>query len=494
LTETAAMDGSAAWMIFAAAATVLLAVVVASLPKLFSSGEKTKPRQPLPPGSFGLPIVGQTLSYLRALRANIGENWFRRWVAAYGPVSRLSFFGCPTAMLVGASGNKFIFASDAITPKNSSSLSRMVGERTIRDVVGDEHRRVRAMMMPFLRPDACKRYVAAMDAEVRRHLDAEWRGRAAVAVMPSMKDLTFDVMSTVLFGLVRDGGDGDAVRRELSTEFQQLVRGMFVVPLNLPFSSFRKCLAASRRGRRAVAGVIQERRAKLERGESSPADDVVTNMVAEGLPDEEIIDNVMFLMLAAHDTTAALLTFLIRHLDGNRDAYDKVVQEQEEIARCKEPGETLSWEDLSKMRYTWAAALETLRLVPPVLNVLRKTMDDVEFAGYRIPKGWQVLQPMSITQLDPAVFPEPDRFDPVRFENASAIPPFSFIPFGGGARICPGNEFARVETLVAVHYIVTRFKWKLAADCDGSYARFPLPYPSQGFLIDIEPMRQQTNA
>ncbi|TVU04362.1 hypothetical protein EJB05_50073, partial [Eragrostis curvula] len=473
------MDASASWLMLAAAVTILAAVITS----FFSAGGTAEKTKPVPPGSFGLPVIGQTLSYLRALRSNTVDDWLRRWVAAYGPVSRLSFFGRPAAILVGAAGNKFIFSTEAMPPKNSASLSRMIGERTIRDVVGDEHRRVRAMMMPFLLPDACKRYVAAMDAEVRRHLDAEWRGRATVAVMPSMKDLTFDIMCTVIFCLGRG-----AVRRELSTEFQQLASGASTVPLNLPFSKFGKCLAASRRGRRAVTGVIQERQAKLERGQSSPADDVVTHMIAEGLPDEEIIDNVMFLMLAAHDTTAALITFLIRHLDANRDSYDKVVQEQEEIARCKEPGEALSWEDLGKMRYTWAAALETLRLVPPVPTMLRKTTDNVEFGGYRIPKGWQVVQPMSTTHHDPAIFPEPaNRFDPTRFENSSAIPPFYFIPFGGGARVCPGNDFARVETLVTVHYIVTGFKWKLAAGCDGSYARFPLPYPSQGLLIDIEP-------
>ncbi|RLN05556.1 hypothetical protein C2845_PM13G07220 [Panicum miliaceum] len=62
------------------------------------------------------------------------------------------------------------------------------------------------------------------------------------------------------------------------------------------------------------------------------------------------------------------------------------------------------------------------------------------------------------------------------------------VAFGGGARACPGNDFARVETLVAMHYIVTRFRWKLAAGCDGGFSRSPLPYPSQGLLIDVQPV------
>ena len=167
---------------------------------------------------------------------------------------------------------------------------------------------------------------------------------------------------------------------------------------------------------------------------------------------------------------------------------DGIRSEQEEIARSKAPGEALSWEDLVRMRYTWAAAMETLRMVPPVFSMMRKTVADVEYGGYLIPEGWQVIHAANMTQWDPAIFPEPGRFDPARFEDPSAIPPYSFVPFGCGTRICPGNEFAKVETLVAVHHIVTQFRWKLAAGCDGSFSRSPLPYPSQGLLIDIEPI------
>ncbi|CAN6371503.1 unnamed protein product [Urochloa humidicola] len=118
-------------------------------------------------------------------------------------------------------------------------------------------------------------------------------------------------------------------------------------------------------------------------------------MLAGELPDEEIADNVIFLMIAAHDTTAALITFLLRHLDANTDAYVKVLQEQEEIARGKVPGEALTWEDLSRMKYTWAAATETLRLVPTSFSILRKAVDDIEHGGYLIPKGWSVMNAMT---------------------------------------------------------------------------------------------------
>ncbi|KQK21248.1 cytochrome P450 716B1 [Brachypodium distachyon] len=473
------MDAS----VLAALAALILASIFL-LSKQRSSAREDHRRQQLPPGSLGLPVIGQTLGFLNALRSNTAEAWLRQRAATHGPVSRFSFLGVPTVLIVGPSANKFFFSSPGLTAKTTMAANRMVGKRNIRELTGSDHRRVRAMFVKFLKLDAVRGYVASIDDEVRHHLSTEWRGHATVAVMPSMKSLTFDIMCTAIFGL--DRGAHAAVRQKLSVEFQQLVRGTLSVPLNLPFTTFRKCLAASRRGRQTVARIMEEKRAKLERGEISPSDDLMTHMLSEGVADEDIIDNVIFMMLAAHDTTAILLTFLIRHLDNNRDVYTRVVAEQEEVARSKAPGESLTWDDLGKMRYTWAVAMETLRLVPPVFSNTRRVVDDVEFNGHLIPKGWQVMSAVNLTQWDPAIFPDPDKLDPTRFE--SPLPPYSFVAFGGGARVCPGNEFARVEALVAMHYIVTGFRWKLAAGCDGSFSRYPMPSPAQGLLIDIEPI------
>lgn len=89
--------------------------------------------------------------------------------------------------------------------------------------------------------------------------------------------------------------------------------------------------------------------------------------------------------------------------------------------------------------------------------------------------------------MDKSLFPEPSKFEPSRFENqaASTTLPYCFIPFGAGARICPGYDLARIETLVAIHYLVTRFTWKLCAD--NGFRRNPALEPTQGLPIQIWP-------
>ncbi|PUZ72268.1 hypothetical protein GQ55_2G380400 [Panicum hallii var. hallii] len=476
------------------AASIAVALLAAFLTPLIVYWLTTRTRKPLPanlpPGSLGLPVIGQSLGLLRAMRSNTGERWLRDWVDRYGPVSKLSLFGAPTVFVTGPAANKLVFGSDALAPKQPRCLPLILGRRNILELVGDDYRRVRGAMMQFLKPDMLRRYVGTIDAEVTRHLDAEWAGRRAVTVLPLMKLLTFDIIATLLFGLERG-----AVRERLAAAFADMLEGMWSVPLDLPFTAFRKSLRASARARRVLEATLREKRARLERGESSPANDLVSCLaslrVDEGgggkqlLTDEEIVDNAMVVLVAGHDTSSVLMTFMIRHLAGDPATLSAMVQEHEEIAKNKADGEALTWEDLHSMRLTWRVALETLRMIPPIFGSFRRALEDIELDGYVIPKGWQVFWASSVTHMDPGIFKDPEKFDPSRFEGQA--PPYSFVAFGGGQRLCAGIEFARVETLVTMHHLVRRFRWRLCSK-ENTFVRDPMPSPLHGLPIELEHM------
>ncbi|CAL5086408.1 unnamed protein product [Urochloa decumbens] len=475
------------------AAAIAVALLAAFLTPLLFYLLATRAKNPLPanlpPGSLGLPVIGHSLGLLRAMRSNTGERWLRDRVARYGAVSKLSLFGAPTVFVTGAAANKLVFGSDALAPKQPRCLPLILGRRNILELAGDDWRRVRGAMMQFLKPDTLRRYVGAIDAEVTRHLDAEWSApagrRKTVAVLPLMKLLTFDIIATLLFGLERG-----AVRERLAAAFADMLEGMWSVPLDLPFTTFRKSLRASARARRVLEATLREKKARLERGESSPADDLVTCLASlrgddgkQLLTDEEIVDNAMVVLVAGHDTSSVLMTFMIRHLADDPDTLAAMVQEHEEIARNKAEGEALTWEDLQSMRFTWRVALETLRMIPPIFGSFRRALEDIEFDGYVIPKGWQVFWASSVTHMDPGVFKDPEKFDPSRFEIPA--PPYSFVAFGGGQRLCAGIEFARVETLVTMHHLIRRFRWKLCSR-ENTFVRDPMPSPLHGLPIELE--------
>lgn len=132
--------------------------------------------------------------------------------------------------------------------------------------------------------------------------------------------------------------------------------------------------------------------------------------------------------------------------------------------------------------------METLRMVPPVFGGFRKTLKDIEYGGFIIPKGWQIFWATRMTHMDGGIFEEPSKFDPTRFENQASVPSYCFIPFGGGPRICPGYEFAKIETLVAIHNLVTRFTWKLCCN-DNGFSWVPAPVPPKGLPIEIMPKK-----
>ncbi|KAK1680131.1 hypothetical protein QYE76_040979 [Lolium multiflorum] len=443
----------------------------------------------LPPGSLGLPVIGQSLGLLRALRSNTNDQWIQERIDRYGPVSKLSLFGTPTVLIAGPAANKFMFFSSALATRQPRSAQRILGKNSIVDLHGADHRRVRGALQEFLRPDMLKMYVRTIDGEVRRHIDENWANRATVTVMPLMKTLTFDVISALLFGLERG-----ARRDALAGDFDHVMEGMWAIPVNLPFTAFRRSLEASGRARRALEAITREKKEKVEGGKASRNSDLITCLLSltdehgeRVLSDEEIVANAIVALIAGHDTTSILMTFMIRQLASDPTTLAAMVQEHEEIAKNKADGEALTWEDLAKMKLTWRVAQETLRMVPPIFGNFRVALQDIEFDGYLIPKGWQVLWTANATHMDASIYHEPAKFDPSRFENqsASAAPPCSFVPFGGGPRICPGIEFSRMETLVTMHYLVRHFTWKLSCKSD-TFVRNLLPSPLHGLPIQIE--------
>ncbi|XP_028758173.1 beta-amyrin 28-monooxygenase [Neltuma alba] len=156
-----------------------------------------------------------------------------------------------------------------------------------------------------------------------------------------------------------------------------------------------------------------------------------------------------------------------------------------EIARSKKAGESLTWNDMQRMKYSWNVLLEVMRLVPPLQGTFRVATTDITYEGFTIPEGWKIYWTVSSTNNDPEIFREPEKFDPTRFE--SEIPPFLNVPFGGGPRICPGKDFAKLQMLIYLHYAVTFFKWELINNVNPPKVPASMhPLPSEGFRVRLE--------
>ncbi|CAL2263967.1 unnamed protein product [Prunus armeniaca] len=284
------------------------------------------------------------------------------------------------------------------------------------------------------------------------------------------------------------GNNRDFEMEGIKHLYQCLEKGYNSMPLDLPGTPFHKAMKARKLLNETLRELIAERR-KSDGDESGGLLRVLLgkdqNKPNLQLSDSQIADNIIGVIFAAHDTTASILTWLIKYLHDNADLLEAVTREQEGIRRkLFAENRGLTWDDTRHMPLTSRVIQETLRTASILSFTFREAVEDVEFEGYFIPKGWKVLPLFRSIHHSADFFPHPEKFDPSRFE----VPPKpnTFMPFGNGVHSCPGNELAKLEMLILLHHLTIAYRWQVTGDEDGiQYG--PFPVPKQGLPITVVP-------
>jgi cytochrome P450 len=142
------------------------------------------------------------------------------------------------------------------------------------------------------------------------------------------------------------------------------------------------------------------------------------------------------------------------------------------------------------MRYLDRVYLEVERLHPPFTGAFRRAVREFEFEGFRVPAGCKVFYAITGTHHSPDLYPEPDRFDPDRFEGANVAElrrDCRLVGFGAGARTCLGIEFARLEAKVVASHLLRGHRWRLAAGQNLAIRYLPSLHPADGLRVAFEP-------
>nr|AMZ03379.1 cytochrome P450 CYP716D20 [Plectranthus barbatus] len=474
----------AIWIItFCIALAVLLALSV-SFRRRNKSQSK---RYNLPPGSFGWPILGETREFVRTRNAGSPEAFVRERVDKYeSEVFKTSLLGNPTVVLCGVAGNKFLFS-------NENKLVGIWWPASVRGLLGDclsttpgaEGMVMRKMVSYFVSPDAfSKLYIQTIDIVSRQHLRTYWQGKEELKVFPAVKLYTFELACRLFMSVE----EAEQIKK-LAALFNIFLGGIISMAVDIPGTRFYKAKRATVKIKKELHAIVRQRREALEQKTAVPSQDLLSHLLSfpdengKFMSEEVIVNNVLMLLFAGHDTSSSSITFLIRSLAQHPQIYDEVVREQEKIAAAKREGEYLQWEDIQKMKYSWNVVCEILRLWPPVVGAFREALVDIKYGGYDIPKGWKFYWNSLSTQKDEKLFGKSEELDPSRFEGGGPAP-YSFVPFGGGPRMCLGKEFARLEMLTFLHNIVTRYRWELLIP-DEKIVHDPIPTPQNGLPIRI---------
>ncbi|KAK7247268.1 hypothetical protein RIF29_42148 [Crotalaria pallida] len=442
----------------------------------------------LPPGRLGWPIIGETFEFLREMaECNTVRFIQTRMVKYDSRVFMTSLVGDPTMVFCGPSGNKFLFSNENKNVQVGWPTSvRKLLRSSLVSKVGDEAKITRKLLMSFLNPEALRNYLPKMDSIAQHHLNTHWEGKEQVVVFSLLNIYTFDLACSLFLSIE------DSIQlSRLSTHFGEFLKGIVGFPINLPGTRFHRAMKAANAIREETKMIIKKRKVELKEKRVSPTQDLLSHLLVT--PDTsgrfmtkmEIIDNILLLLFAGHDTSKSVLSSVMKYLAELPEVYELVLKEQLEISKGKEAGQLLEWEDVQKMKYSWNVASEVMRLSPAVTGTYREAIKDFTYADYNIPKGWRLHWNTGSSHMDPTLFPNPETFDASRFEGAGPTP-FSYVPFGGGPRMCIGQEFARLEILVFMHNVVKRFKWDLVNPRE-KFKYDPMLEPEKGLPIQLQP-------
>lgn len=408
----------------------------------------------VPPGPGGL-----GLGFLASARSGGLLRYFETLSRRYGPVSSLRL-----------GTQRIVFVDDAnlveeILVARQHAFVRDTGAQLLRELVGEgllttddpPHLARRRLMQPAFHRGRVARYAATIVAETER-VTERWNGEP-LDTGAEMARLTLAAVGAALFGadLRAEAGAVAAVLARVLARGSSLavllaLAGPALGPLHRAFPGRRSILFPRERAELdAVVGpIVRSRR-------DGAGDDLLSLLLAarEGasaLDDEAVRNEVVMLILAGHETTANALTWTWYLLARHPEFEARVHAEVDAVLGGRAPG----FDDLPRLPFVARVFDEALRLYPPAGAFARRPLRDIELGGYAIPKLASVFVSPFVTHRNPRYFANPLAFDPDRWETPPAAK-FAYFPFGGGSKTCIGEPFARMEAVLAVASIASRY-------------------------------------
>ncbi|XP_007440816.1 cytochrome P450 26A1-like [Python bivittatus] len=421
---------------------------------------------PLPPGTMGLPFLGETLQLVLQRRKFLLMK--RR---KYGHIYKTHLFGRPTVRVMGVENVRHILLGEhrLVAVQWPASVRIILGSGCLSNLHDGQHKHRKKVIMKAFSREALEHYTPVIQEEVcaclKLWLSASSASGSCLLVYPELKRLMFRIAMRILLGF-QPNQAGSTSEQQLVDTFEEMIRNLFSLPIYVPFSGLYKGLRARDVIHAKIEEIIRE---KLDEKEPSNGyKDVLQLLIehtqsrGEQLNMQELKESATELLFGGHETTASAATSLITFLGLHPEVLQKVRKELQEkglLGNCSQE-KLLGMEVLEQLKYTGCVVKETVRLSPPVPGGFRVALKTFELNGYQIPKGWNVIYSISDTHSVAELFTNKEEFNPDRFmvpfpEDASR---FSFIPFGGGLRSCVGKEFAKL--------LLKIFTVELARNCD----------------------------
>jgi cytochrome P450 len=325
-------------------------------------------------------------------------------------------------------------------------------------------------MQPAFHRERVAAYGPAMVERGGRMLE-RWKDGETRDVHRDLMRLTLEIAAETLFGAsVESDAERVSAALDVLMDANTSTRRLLPLARHLPTADNRRYSAAVGELDRIVYRIISQRRAEMgaeAAGVGARRSDLLSLLLqaqdddGSRMNDRQLRDECITLLLAGHETTALALTWTAYLLASDSAVQKKFHAELDRVFGGPGiAGRAPRVEDVGRLPYTECILRESLRLYPPAWLMPRVAAEACEIHGYHVPKGASVLVSQYIVHRDPRYFSEPERFDPGRWTEAFArgLPRFAYFPFGGGPRLCIGNNFALLEATLLLALLGQRFR------------------------------------
>ncbi|GAB3672826.1 cytochrome P450 [Actinocorallia lasiicapitis] len=429
------------------------------------------------PGDPGLPYLGYILESIRD-----PLKWAEGRRAKYGAVSWSNFLGKKLVTLQGPEAAETVLINREKAFASGPAWGFFIGpffHRGIMLLDFEEHLHHRRIMQQAFTRARLRSYMESMAGSIATGI-ADWRP-GAFKVLPHNKQLTLDLALDVFVGVKLDQREAD----RLNKAFVDAVRaGLSIVRYPVPGMRWSRGLKARRDLERFFFDHIAAKRrdggddlfAALCQAESDDGD---------RFTDEDVVNHMIFALMAAHDTTTITMTTMAYYLAKNPEWQERCRVESRALGK-----EVLDFDDLDALTSIDLVMKESLRLCSPVPGLPRETVKDTVVLGHHIPKGTLVNVATFTNHYIEEYWPDPRRFDPERFaRKEDRVHSYAWYPFGGGVHKCIGLHFAGMQVKSILHQVLLNYSWSVPDDYVWPLDMTTLPVPKDGLPVKLERLK-----
>jgi len=431
------------------------------------------------PGSYGLPLFGQTFSFLRDYHQLLNRNEQR-----FGPVYRQSLMFQRGVTLLGPDANELVLRDQAHVFSSRAAWGPLLDQLftdglMLRDFA--DHKFHRRMLQQAFKKPALTHYLRGMNQRIDEGL-ARWPSNQPFSFLEHVRSLLLGIGAETFFGL-QMGAEAERVNQAFIAEVDA---SLAVLRLNIPGTRWARGVRGRRYLEQFMADLIPARReaggddffSVLCRAADEESDAMLT--------DQDIINHMIFLLFAAHDTTTSTLSAILYRLGAHPRWQEALRAEMLALN-----SDALCHDDLTALPHTDWVFREALRMHPPLAMIPRRTLEAVEFRGYPIPANTLVnISPLHTHYME-SCWSDPYRFDPERFSPRRAEDKghfFQWLPFGGGHHKCIGLNFAELQAKTFLFQLLRRYRVTLAEHYQPDWQLVPLSVPKDGLPLTLTPL------